>query len=227
MEKIKEKIRNIIDLMEGAKTEGEAKAASLALQRLLAKYHLTMSDIEVEGSDNEVQESEEIAVSEKWKEHLAYCIAKNMRCLAFTRCYKSYNSSFNVKYTRKVVLVGLKEDLYAVEEFFNATVVVAKKLYRSFSKEFRENSFGKQVSSQQRKSWYFGFVYGLDSALEEQRQSNEEMAIVLQTPKSVEDYFGDLDLVAGQKRSSSVDEDIYNTGYSTGKDYGSRDRLAV
>lgn len=42
---LKEKIRKVLALLEGAKTEGEAHAASLALQRLLAKTDLSMEDV--------------------------------------------------------------------------------------------------------------------------------------------------------------------------------------
>lgn len=40
-----DKIRKILAMLEGAKTEGEAKAANLALQRLLAKSNLTAEQV--------------------------------------------------------------------------------------------------------------------------------------------------------------------------------------
>ena len=223
MEKIKEKIRNVIELMEGAKTEGEAKAASLALQRLLVKHHLSMSDIEVGNTTgSEVQESEEIAVSEKWKRTLAYYIAKNMRCLSYVVTYR-----LGTKYSKKVVFVGLEEDICAVKEFFCASISVAKKLYRSFSKEMREN-YSCTPTARQRQSWYLGFAKGLNTALEEQSQSCEEMALALKTPQAVKDYMGTIKF-SGRSRSrgSTVDKSAYNAGVSSGRSYGSRDRLTA
>lgn len=47
-----DKIRKILAMLEGAKTEGEAKAANLALQRLLAKSNLTAEQVGALGSED-------------------------------------------------------------------------------------------------------------------------------------------------------------------------------
>ena len=50
MKNIDEKIRKIVALIDGAATEGEARAASLALQRLLVANSLKLEDINLDDS---------------------------------------------------------------------------------------------------------------------------------------------------------------------------------
>lgn len=56
MKNIDEKIKKIVALIDGAATEGEARAASLALQRLLVANHLTLEDTNLDDSPIEVGE---------------------------------------------------------------------------------------------------------------------------------------------------------------------------
>ncbi len=56
MNNIDEKIRKIVALIDGAATEGEARAASLALQRLLVANNLKLEDINLDDSPAEVGE---------------------------------------------------------------------------------------------------------------------------------------------------------------------------
>lgn len=56
MKNIDEKIRKIVALIDGAATEGEARAASLALQRLLVANNLKLEDINLDDSPAEVGE---------------------------------------------------------------------------------------------------------------------------------------------------------------------------
>ncbi len=56
MKNIDEKIKKIVALIDGAATEGEARAASLALQRLLVANNLKLEDINLDDSPAEVGE---------------------------------------------------------------------------------------------------------------------------------------------------------------------------
>lgn len=56
MKNIDEKIKKIVALIDGAATEGEARAASLALQRLLVSNNLKLEDINLDDSPAEVGE---------------------------------------------------------------------------------------------------------------------------------------------------------------------------
>ena len=54
MKNIDEKIKKIVALIDGAATEGEARAASLAIQRLLVANNLKLEDINLDDSPADV-----------------------------------------------------------------------------------------------------------------------------------------------------------------------------
>lgn len=59
MNPIDSKLKKILAMIDGATSEGEAKAASLALQRLLAANNMTLEDIDLTDDAPEVNESAE------------------------------------------------------------------------------------------------------------------------------------------------------------------------
>ena len=82
MNPIDSKLKKILAMIDGATSEGEAKAASLALQRLLAANNMTLEDIDLTDDAPEVNESAEELGKRvpEWVKVLAYVIAKNYRC---------------------------------------------------------------------------------------------------------------------------------------------------
>lgn len=99
-----DKIRKILAMLEGAKTEGEAKAANLALQRLLAKSNLTAEQVGALGS-------EDPSASECYR--LTLKVAQ--------RCFKLYSKScrdsgcpidVTVTAVRNAYYIGFAEGLY-------------------------------------------------------------------------------------------------------------------
>lgn len=82
MSPIDSKLKKILAMIDGATSEGEARAASLALQRLLAANDMTLEDIDLTGDAPEVNESAEELGKRvpEWVKVLAYVIAKNYRC---------------------------------------------------------------------------------------------------------------------------------------------------
>ena len=98
-EEHRREIRKIVALIDGAATEGEARAASLALQRLLVANNLKLEDINLDDSPAEV--GEEVCDLGRripeWKKTLALVVAANYRC----RAYTSYCNN-----GRTVVFVG-------------------------------------------------------------------------------------------------------------------------
>lgn len=82
MNPIDSKLKKILAMIDGATSEGEARAASLALQRLLAANNMTIDDIDLNDDVPEVNESAEDLGKRvpEWVKVLAYVIAKNYRC---------------------------------------------------------------------------------------------------------------------------------------------------
>ena len=62
MNPIDSKLQKILDMIDGATSEGEARAASLALQRLLAANDMTIEDIDLTDDAPEVNEATELSL---------------------------------------------------------------------------------------------------------------------------------------------------------------------
>lgn len=104
-----DKIRKILAMLEGAKTEGEAKAANLALQRLLAKSNLTAEQVGALGSEDPSASIEEEPVyigsnDVVWKRMLASAIAENLRCRVMLTAFPDKPRA------KIIVFVGHAED---------------------------------------------------------------------------------------------------------------------
>ena len=78
-EKIIAKIKKVLELSRNNPSEEEAKSAALKAQKLMAEYHISMSEVdEVEDIDSIVEKSVSIGTGSKWKYTLAGIIAKNL-----------------------------------------------------------------------------------------------------------------------------------------------------
>ena len=83
-EKIIEKIKKVLELSKNNPSIEEAKSAAIKAQRLMAEYHISMSEIEaIEGTENIVEERIDVGTGNKWKYTLSSIIAKNFRCKYF------------------------------------------------------------------------------------------------------------------------------------------------
>lgn len=85
MATVNDKIKKILAMIDGATTEGEARAASLALQRLLVANDMTLDEISLSDDAPEINETGEdvgkrVAI---WVKALAHVIASNYRCESY------------------------------------------------------------------------------------------------------------------------------------------------
>lgn len=226
-DKVKEKLGKVLALLEGAQTEGEANAAALKLQELLAKYNLSMSEIAGDEGGDEVEERKiDCGTSNQlWKLELAQVIAHNFRCEMFmNRCGRR----------KSAVLVGEAQDVEIAVEVVNAAVKAAMRLFRKWSAKAKadyELAYGFAPDTSKavfRNGYYFGFVEGMRKAYEEQLANDGELAIVLQTPAVVKAYMDGLGLGKGRKsKPVAVDEGAYCNGRDDGYGYGSCKRIAA
>lgn len=126
MNPIDSKLKKILAMIDGATSEGEARAASLALQRLLAANNMTIDDIDLNDNAPEVNESAEDLGKRvpEWVKVLAYVIAKNYRCRYYMQtshgAYDYWSGRRNVTGTR-FVFVGESQDATVAAGCFRAT----------------------------------------------------------------------------------------------------------
>lgn len=223
-ERYREKIKKVIAMIEGAKTEGEAQAASLALQRLVARGGLTMDEVGAigrapEGAVVEIKGVKLGSSGLPWKRSLACVVAENYRCELYFRRLGS---------KAWAVFVGLDEDADVASECFKATFNAAKRCFRRYSDSYRKgHGLTGTATTGFKNSYYLGFGKGLAAAYKEQKASDESLAIVLQVPAIVKAAYDSIDLKAPRATRVTVcgDQEVREAGYRDGYSMGAQRRI--
>ena len=215
MSEDRDKIRKVLAMLEGAKTEGEAQAASLALQRMLAKTGLTVEDLEA-GQDIVREYSVAVAksASAAWQLDLAAVLAENLRCAAYEKGMRDG--------TRRIVFIGAGDDGKVAAECLIAAISAAERCYRRRCREIRAaHPDIDPTRAAARKGYYLGFIGGLDQAFGDQVAGDEELALALQMPQAVREALEAHRLgQARRTRRSVVWEETYTKGREDGYRHG-------
>ena len=201
MEAVMAKVQKLLALAE-SDNEHEAISASLMAQKLLAKYNIDMERLDGDTENTQKIEEVEVGVNtgNKWKYHLAECIARNYRC----KCY--YTGS------KIIVFRGYRQDIMIARRVFAYLYSVCKRLGNSYLRRKREESVGSVNGVF--NSFCLGFIHGVNSELS--KQCTELMLI---TPKEVEDDFKNFSKSFGIKNTSISlnDMDAFSKGEVEGK----------
>ena len=222
MKNIDEKIRKIVALIDGAATEGEARAASLALQRLLVANNLKLEDINLDDSPAKVGE-EACDLGRRipeWKKTLALVVAANYRC----RAYTSYSNN-----GRTVVFVGEGEDSVVASCCFRASANAAENCFRTYCARMKAMGYGN-VSRQKgvKGTWMLGFISGLKRAYAEQVSNDESLALAIVVPESVNRHMDGIGLRTTKiKVRTTSDPYVKADGYESGYGFGRGDRVTA
>lgn len=163
MATVNDKIKKILAMIDGATTEGEARAASLALQRLLVANDMTLDEISLSDDAPEINETGEdvgkrVAI---WVKALAYVIARNYRCESYfhVRHERDFWTNRQKITSKQVVFVGEAEDSVVAAGCFRATRHAIERCFTSYvERRFHETGvrIGKQSGS--KNSYCLGFV---------------------------------------------------------------------
>lgn len=207
MEKMMEKIKNLLDLANKNPNENEALAAALKAQELMAKYHIEMADIS-DQKDEEMYKAEYQDTGKhemkKWKNGLAAVISQNF-------CCKYYIIDLGSR--KNIVFYGYKKDAKIALEVFKFLYEVGNKFaVRYYNKCKKEGRSTQGVMN----TYLIGFRDGIKEVLGKQCT-----ALMIVTPKEVEDSFAEM--TKNFKRSSSTirranDPKAYEEGKRDGKD---------
>lgn len=176
IEPIMVKIKKLLTLAQNeAATQDEAQHAMMKAQEMLAKYKLSMRDVQNSHLDEGKVTKKYTDVTFKkatWKGRLASIIADNFSC------YNYYSTNG----TQRVVFMGLEEDAetatsvfeYAVEFITGRVRQLRTKYYRlGESTRGLENDYAQ------------GFIFGLSEKFRQQKEENQEWALVLVKPQMV------------------------------------------
>ena len=204
IERVIERINKLLALSDQSRnpSENEAIAASLQVQKLLAKYNLSMTDITGERKEEDCQQAiADVGTGKKWKYRLADTIADNFACKAFYRG------------SELIVFFGYEADVIAARRVFVYLFKVGDRLANQWAKQRRER-FGSAEGVY--NSFVAGFVTGVRSELEKQCVA---LAIVTQ-PKVEEDwaaFSAEFSKIDTTLRVNTFDRAAYDEGIVEGK----------
>lgn len=210
-----EKIKKIMALAENNPSEGEALAAALKAQRMMAEYHIEEKDLGEDITTSNIEELEVVVSGkvEKWRLMLAQVLAKNFRCKVWI------NSCFGAP--SNVVFYGYEEDTRVCSEVYKSLYEIGKKLSDKAKREARKE-WGTATGV--KNSFCLGFVKGVEKELGKQCT-----ALLVIVPKEVEESFNEK--TKGFKHTSSSLANLgsysaYAKGFETGKDAASTKKIA-
>lgn len=213
-ERILEKVRKMLALAGNNPSQEEADSALLMAQRMLAKYNMTISDIE-DINDADLKEVINEGVTDYaktpwWHKRLSYIIASNFKC-------KSYNNKSG-GYSR-IRFVGFKEDVEVAKEVFNYALEVANKKALQFTRKVRDRG---ESTAGVRNDYLIGFTDGLEAKFKEQVQSDKCLALAIVIPTEVTNYV-ESNLTLRKGRTSMVvqqgNAEAKMEGYNAGKSF--------
>lgn len=202
-ERIKEKIRKVLELAKNNPSKEESISASLKAQKLMMEYDIEMEEIE---DIEELKELGEVYIDlgtgNKWKVMLAHVVAKNFRCKVY----------FNNNLTG-VTFYGYKTDADIARNVYEFLFSVGNKLARKYANEYKKKyGTAKYVTN----TYLSGYLTGVKEALDKQC-----VALMVIMPKEVEE--GYTERVKGFKAISrkltiGTNEKVKEDGVRAGRD---------
>jgi hypothetical protein len=206
MEKIMNKIKNLLDLANNNPNENEAIAAALKAQELMAKNNIELAQL-----DDATPQNREIAEEiyrnngkhdmKKWRYGLAGIIAKNFRC------------EYYFLGRQDVVFYGYKEDAKIALQVFAYLYEIGNKLaFKKYYDVKKQDLPTKGVMN----TYLIGFRDGIKSDLEKQCT-----ALMIVTPQEVTDKFEEkaknFKSMTHTLKILGHSNSIYNDGFIDGK----------
>lgn len=176
------KARKILRLIDGAKSEGEAAAAALALQRLLASSGLAIEEVR---SDERPEASwsctDHRSSLSRWESNLAVTVARNLRCgVMYSPC------TILGKSRVRLAFCGMEDDARIAKETYTSLRRAALACLARYAKELRDGGrLRGKVPTAVRNSYLLGFVAGLGDAFSDQVEASEELALAVSVPAAV------------------------------------------
>lgn len=206
-----EKVKKLFALANNkAASEGEVINALQKARKLMAEYHLSEKQLDSEESkvvdtpfDTDTKTpSSNLSI-------LAGALAKYFRC----RLYKT---------STQLHILGLKEDV----DLFYESLRLAYSAFKNLSSQYVSNLSGRSVKLKAKNSYLLGFCKGAREALEDY---DNKYALVLQVPKSVDDYVHSMNLESAKihKKQDNSSLEHYNKGFKDGKDVLSKRYLSA
>lgn len=210
-EEILEKIKGLLALGDSSRnnSEEEAKAAMLKAQQLMAKYDISAEEVEDDEGETYSHELCEHKWDYAYRIPLASVLAKNFRCMVYTR-------------GKKVVFMGHPSDAKICKATFEfAYRFIMKRGNSVYNKRYSMGYPTRGVFN----SYAHGFIVGLQEAFDVQCQ-----ALAIVTPQDVIDEFTNISKDWQTKKRKDIADDatdyrVWNEGRRDGKKFMDKDKL--
>ena len=200
------KIQKLLALASSS-NENEAQAAMMKAQEMLAKYKLSMKDVQSKHPESKaVKRCTAVTFTKAaWKGRLASVIADNFCCYMYLLTARSH----------QVVFMGLPEDAETAASVFEYAVEYITGRVRQLRREYYR--LGESTKGLE-NDYAQGFISGLSQKYEEQKQKNQEWALVLVKPQAVVEAYKSM-----KWDGKPVNTDAYFTGFKTAYEQGQQD----
>lgn len=223
---VEDKLRALFALKRGAKTEHEAHAALLAVQRLVARHNIDAARAaELAGELPKSSSKKDVRTwfwkknnPEMWEAQLINTIAVNFRCIAIN------NTAFEIvnRQRKKVkigaTLYGLPEDVLVAHAVFEAAHTSAKECFHEYMlskaymhdvQEYRQPWLVNQpLTPNERYTVRQSFLRGFSKGLWEQfkhQVTQEDYALIVVAPAAVREHIDDIMTVKKPRAVQHVD----------------------
>lgn len=204
MEKVIRRITKLLALSDLSHnpSENEAISASLAAQKLLAKYNLSIADVTEEHDPKESIEQvvADVGTGQKWKYTLSNVVAENYACQTFSRG------------AEQIIFYGYKADVLIARRVFVYLFKVGNRLAAQYVKQYREDVY--RNASGVYNSFVQGFTDGVRKELEKQCTA---LALVIQPEVQESWEIFSANFKAVDRSVSVMDGDAYEEGRIEGK----------
>jgi Protein of unknown function (DUF2786) len=213
MESVIKKIQKALALAnDNKKNPEESETAMLMAQKLMAKYQLSMNDVEVADDSKQAIEGDgtDYTRLQWWMKIVANIIADNFKCYCYLRTSNKKS---------KIIFLGLEHDVEICKMVYKFALSSIK--YQADNYIRRSGVNGDRAYTVAVKNDYIaGYIQGLKDKFKEQ-VNKEEWGLVLVKDALVEQKFNELKLRSGRasQRSSKGDAEAQMQGYNDGKNF--------
>lgn len=212
---IKEKIAKLLALA-GSPNENEAKSALLKARALMAEHKLRPEDCAAKKESVIIKTLDDIIytpMTDFWINHLTNIITEHY-------CCKNYCNRAPRGKTRTVVLMGLESDVEICERILRYAIeCVRAETARIRRNKSRIGYTGRDIRLAC-NAYGDGFAVGLRQEYQRQDAEHQEWGLVMVTPESVQNAYGQANLRAVKvhyKRAGDWANQYRNKGIADGQ----------
>lgn len=217
MKAIVKKVQKAMRLAGNA-DDDEGQTSLLMAQKLMAKYNLSQSDIDIEGYEEFDRDNKNVVEGDGteytrlqwWMKSLASIIADNFKCYTFFRTYNGKS---------KVVFMGMEQDVAIAKTVYDFAVSSIKFFSDIYIK--RNKLGGNRSQTMAIKNDYIsGYLNGLKAKFKEQVERENWGLIIIKDALVVQEY-EKMDLRSGRSSTATMggNSQARSDGFKQGKEF--------